>query len=147
MLRCFHTKRLILIFKGNQLPLKWCIENVSFVSWSNLDVSQFPKELQAGTTTLKEELKREGNENLLIKIFLEEFEKISELFNHKGYEDILKEWRKRSYSIGKIVEVREPFNRYYDGYVVGIDKEGALIVEKIDGTLKKVISGECIIKN
>ncbi|WP_405285670.1 biotin--[acetyl-CoA-carboxylase] ligase [Methanobrevibacter sp.] len=114
---------------------------------ANLDVSQFPKELQAGTTTLKEELKREGNENLLIKIFLEEFEKISELFNHEGYEVILKEWRKRSYSIGKIVEVREPFNTYYDGYVVGINKEGALIVEKIDGTLKKVISGECIIKN
>ena len=114
---------------------------------ANLDISQLPKELQSGTTTLKDELKREGNENLLIKIFLEEFEKISELFNHEGYEDILKEWRKRSYSIGKIVEVREPFNRYYDGYVVGIDKEGALIVEKIDGTLKKVISGECIIKN
>ena len=114
---------------------------------ANLDVSQFPKELQAGTTTLKEELKREGNENLLIKIFLEEFEKISELFNHEGYEVILKEWRKRSYSIGKIVEVREPFNTYYDGYVVGIDKDGVLIVEKIDGTLKKVISGECIIKN
>ena len=114
---------------------------------ANLEVSQFPEELQSGTTTLKEELKREGNENLLIKIFLEEFEKISELFNHEGYETLLKEWRKRSYSIGKIVEVREPFNTYYDGYVVGINKEGALIVEKIDGTLKKVISGECIIKN
>lgn len=114
---------------------------------ANLDVSQLPKELQSGTTTLKDELKREGNENLLIKIFLQEFEKISELFNHEGYETILKEWRKRSYSIGKIVEVREPFNTYYDGYVVGIGKEGALIVEKIDGTLKKVISGECIIKN
>lgn len=114
---------------------------------ANLDVSQLPKELQSGTTTLKYELKREGNENLLIKVFLEEFEKISELFNQEGYEEILKEWRKRSYSIGKIVEVREPFNTYYDGYVVGIDKEGALIVEKIDGTLKKVISGECIIKN
>ena len=96
---------------------------------ANLDVSQFPEELQAGTTTLKEELKREGNENLLIKIFLEEFEKISELFNHEGYEVILKEWRKRSYSIGKIVEVREPFNTYYDCYVVGINKEGALIVD------------------
>ena len=61
-------------------------------------------------------------------------------------EDILKEWRKRSYSIGKIVEVREPFNTYYDAYVLGIGKEGALVVEKIDGTLVKVISGECIIK-
>ncbi len=113
---------------------------------ANLNLGDFPEELQNGTTTLKEELGREGSENLLIKIFLEEFEKITELFNHEGYEDILKEWRKRSYTIGKIVEVREPFNIYYDAYVLGIGKEGALVVEKIDGTLEKVISGECIIK-
>ena len=114
---------------------------------ANLDVEQFPEDLQEGTTTLKEVLGREGNENSLIKTFLEEFEKISEQFIHEGYEDILKEWRKRSYSIGKIVEVREPFNTYYDAYVIGIGKEGALVVEKSDGTLEKVISGECIIKN
>lgn len=114
---------------------------------ANLEVDDFPKELQNGTTTLKKELGREGNENLLIKIFLEEFEKIAKIFYEKDYELILKEWRKRSYTIGKIVEVREPFNTYYDAYVVGIGKEGALIVEKIDGSLEKVISGECIIKN
>ena len=114
---------------------------------ANLNVEDFPEELQEGTTTLQNELGRKGNENLLIKTFLEEFEEISELFNHEGYEEILKEWRKRSYSIGKIVEVREPFNKNYDAYVLGVSREGALIVEKIDGTLEKVISGECIIKN
>ena len=45
------------------------------------------------------------------------------------------------------MEVREPFNKNYDAYVLGISKEGALVVEKIDGTLAKVISGECVIKN
>ena len=114
---------------------------------ANLDIEQFPEELKAGTTTLEKELGRKGSENLLIKIFLEEFEEISELFDHEGFEEILKEWRKRSYSIGKIVEVREPFNKTYDAYVLGISREGALVVEKIDGTLEKVISGECIIKN
>lgn len=114
---------------------------------ANIDISDFPEELQDGTTTLADELGRKEDENTLIRIFLEEFEKISELFNNEGFEEILKEWRKRSYSIGKIVEVREPFNKNYDAYVVGIGKEGALIVEKIDGTLNKVISGECIIKN
>lgn len=114
---------------------------------ANLDIDEFPEELKIGTTTIEKELGRKSPENLLIKIFLEEFEEICELFNHSEYEIILKEWRKRSYSVGKIVEVREPFNKYYDGYVVGITKEGALVVEKIDGTLEKVISGECIIKN
>lgn len=113
---------------------------------ANLDITDLPKELQPGTTTLKDELGRKGNENLLIRIFLEQFEKIIEQFKDGKYEDILKEWRKRSYSIGKIVEVREPFSTSYDAYVLGIAKEGALVVEKIDGTLEKVISGECIIK-
>ena len=114
---------------------------------ANLDINDFPKELQDGTTTIEIELGKKEDEATLIRIFLEEFEKIIEVFNNKGYEDILKEWRKRSYTIGKIVEVREPFNKHYDGYVVGIGKEGELIVEKIDGTFEKVISGECIIKN
>ena len=114
---------------------------------ANFNIEDFPEELKDGTTTLSAELKEKVQVADLIRIFLEEFEDISELVNHEGYEEILKEWRKRSYSIGKIVEVREPFNKNYDGYVVGIGKEGALIVEKIDGTLEKVISGECIIKN
>ena len=113
---------------------------------ANIDISDFPEELQDGTTTIADELGRKEDENVLIRYFLEEFEKIADEFTHEGYENILKEWRKRSYSIGKIVEVREPFNKNYDAYVVGIGKEGALIVEKIDGTLNKVISGECIIK-
>ena len=113
----------------------------------NMDITNFPDELQAGTTTIADELGEKADENTLIRVFLEEFEKIGEVFLEDGIEEILKEWRKRSYTIGKIVEVRAPFNKYYDAYVVGIGKEGALIVEKIDGTLEKVISGECIIKN
>ena len=114
---------------------------------ANIDISDFPEELQNGTTTIAEELGRKEDENVLIRLFLEEFEKISKEFTEENYESILKDWRKRSYSVGKIVEVREPFNKNYDAYVVGIGREGALIVEKIDGTLEKVISGECIIKN
>ena len=92
---------------------------------ANLSIEDFPEELQNTTT---------------------ELEKIIELFNSKCYEDILKEWRKRSYTIGKVVEVKKPFNKSYDAYAVGISKEGELIVEKHDGTLEKVISGECLIK-
>ncbi|WP_405322416.1 biotin--[acetyl-CoA-carboxylase] ligase [Methanobrevibacter thaueri] len=113
---------------------------------ANIDIDDFPEELQDGTTTLADELGRKEDENVLIRLFLEEFEKIAETFNAGDYESILKDWRKRSYSVGKIVEVREPFNKNFDAYVVGIGREGALIVEKIDGTLEKVISGECIIK-
>ena len=110
-----------------------------------MSIEDFPEELQNTTTTLEREIGR-VNENFLIKVFLQEFEKIIELFNGKFYEDIMKQWIKRSYTIGKMVEVKKPFSRSYDAYAAGISKEGELIVEKHDGTLEKVISGECIIK-
>jgi len=113
---------------------------------ANFDVNVLSKELQEGTTTLDIELGHRVNENEIIRFFLEEFEKIGTLFEDGKFEGILKEWRKYSYSIGKIVEVREPFSKSFDAYVLGISREGALVVEKIDGTLEKVISGECIIK-
>ena len=76
---------------------------------------------------------------------VQEFNEGGEFCIKKGmYID--EEWRKYSYSIGKIVEVKEPFNQSYDAYVLGVSREGALVVEKIDGTLEKVISGECTIK-
>ena len=112
----------------------------------NLNLKELPEELQNETTTIKNELGRKISENQLIKLFLEEFEEISELFNHQDYEMILKEWRKRSYSIGRMVEVRKPYHKNYDAYVIGISREGALVVEKTDGSFEKVMSGECIIK-
>lgn len=114
---------------------------------ANLNIEDFPEDLKDKTTSLEIELGRKVDENLLIKLFLEETEEIFELFNHGRHEEILKEWRKRSYTIGKIVEVKKPFNQPYDAYALGISKEGSLVVEKTDGTLEKVISGECIIKN
>ena len=114
---------------------------------ANFNVDVLPEELREGTTTLGRELGQKVNENEVIKCFLEEFEKIGILFEEGEFEKILKEWRRYSYSIGKIVEVREPFSKTYDAYVLGISREGALVVEKIDGTLEKVISGECIIKD
>ena len=113
---------------------------------ANLSIEKLPGELQEITTTLEIELGKKVNENILIKLFLEEFERVYELLNDDCVEDILREWRKRSYSVGKLVEVRKPHQKSYDAYVIGITKDGELVVEKNDGTFEKVISGECIIK-
>ena len=113
---------------------------------ANLSIEKLPDELQEITTTLEIELGKKVNENILIKLFLEEFERVYELLKDDCVEDILREWRKRSYSVGKLVEVRKPHQKSYDAYVIGITKDGELVVEKNDGTFEKVISGECIIK-
>ncbi|WP_409199568.1 biotin--[acetyl-CoA-carboxylase] ligase [Methanobrevibacter sp. DSM 116169] len=85
--------------------------------------------------------------NEVIKRFLKEFEIIFKMFEDEKYEEILKEWRKDSYSIGKYAKIRQPFGNSFDAYIIGINKEGTLIVEKADGTLEKVISGEFEIKD
>lgn len=112
----------------------------------NMSIDKLPKSLQENATTLKIEANKELDENLVIKIFLEEFEKIFILFKNEEFEKILNKWRKRAYIIGKYIEVREPFRETYEGYVVGINKEGAIIVQKGDDTFEKVIFGECIVK-
>lgn len=113
----------------------------------NIDVEGLPEHVKERTISLKNVAGKEFDENEVIRIFLEEFEKIYEDLLNENYEKILKEWRKKSYSIGKKVEIRTPFSKSYDGYIVGINSDGILIVEKEDGTLEKVISGECVIKN
>lgn len=113
----------------------------------NIDIDELPEELREGSNSLKAVCGKEFDENEVIRIFLEEFEKIYKVILDENYEKILKEWRKHSYSIGKEVEIRTPFAKPYDAYIVGINNDGILIVERNDGTLEKVISGECIIKN
>ncbi|MDL2246181.1 biotin--[acetyl-CoA-carboxylase] ligase [Methanobrevibacter sp. OttesenSCG-928-K11] len=113
---------------------------------ANLDIDTMPRDLQEDSTSLSNELNKNVDEVEVIIKFLEEFEKVFIEFSGEKYEDILKEWRRESYSIGKYVNIQEPFGNSFDGYIVGINKEGVLIVEKADGTLQKVLSGEYTIK-
>ena len=109
---------------------------------SNLKLEDFPEEIRAGTTTLTEELPTEIDENELIAIFLNEFEKVYKLYKDGEIEAILKDWRDLSDTIGKYVNITQTGGKITQGYVVGINNEGSLIIEKQDGTLEKIISGE-----
>lgn len=109
----------------------------------NVDVSLFPIDLQKGATSLKNELNTEINGALLVQKFLLEFEDLYNQFNAGKFPEILKEWRSLSKTIGKNVEVRTR-SKTIHGEAVGINKEGILILELEDGSLKKIISGECL---
>lgn len=109
---------------------------------SNLKLEDFPEDIRLGTTTLTEELPSKVNENELIAIFLNEFEKAYNLYKQGEIETILKEWRDLSDTIGKYVNITQTGGRITQGYVVGINNEGNLIIEKQDGSLEKIISGE-----
>jgi BirA family transcriptional regulator, biotin operon repressor / biotin---[acetyl-CoA-carboxylase] ligase len=109
----------------------------------NVDVNTFPPELREGATSLKQELEKEIYSVKLVQRFLQNFENLYDDFKTGKFPEILKEWRKLSKTIGSYVEVQKK-GRVVRGEAVGITKEGVLILEMDDGSLRKVISGECI---
>ena len=124
------------------------INNVNYVVVGigidmNVDVPVFPPDLQKGATSLKNELDTEINGALLVQKFLLRFEELYNRFNQGEFPQILKEWRLLSKTIGNNVEVRTR-GKTVRGEAVGINKDGILILELEDGSLRKMISGECL---
>jgi BirA family biotin operon repressor/biotin-[acetyl-CoA-carboxylase] ligase len=109
----------------------------------NVDVEDFPLDLKKGATSLKNELDREIYGVEVVQKFLENFEEVYEDFKKGQFQDILTQWRRLSKTIGREVEVHKK-GRLVVGEAVGINRDGALILELEDGSLRKVISGECI---
>lgn len=109
----------------------------------NMDITTFPPELRGGATSLKAELDREIKAAELVQRFLQRFEILYNGFNEGNFREILNEWRKLSSTIGTYVEVHKKGRTVY-GEAVGVNKDGKLILELDDGTLRKIISGECV---
>jgi BirA family transcriptional regulator, biotin operon repressor / biotin---[acetyl-CoA-carboxylase] ligase len=109
----------------------------------NVDVPLLPPDLQKGATSLKNELDTEINGAILVQKFLLNLEKLYSQFTADKFPDILNEWRFLSKTIGSKVEVRTR-GKTIRGDAVGINKDGILILELDDGSLRKIISGECL---
>lgn len=109
----------------------------------NLDIDNFPEELRDITTTLKAELEKEVKRTYLIQKFLQNFEDNYNKFKTGNFHDVLNKWRDLPNTIGKYVELHRK-GGVIRGEAVGISKNGTLILERDDGTLQKIISGECV---
>lgn len=112
----------------------------------NVDVPQFLSKLGKGATSLKNELDMEINGALLVQRFLLEFEEVYKKFKNDQFPEILNDWRNLSSTIGTNVEIRTR-GKTVRGEAVGINKDGVLILELEDGSLRKMISGECLYIN
>lgn len=109
----------------------------------NVDLDNFPPELREGATSLKRELHRDIPGVKLVQNFLTDFENLYDEFKAGNFPEILAEWRRLSKTIGRHVEVHKR-GRVVTGEAIGVNKDGMLILEMEDGSLRKVMSGECI---
>ena len=109
---------------------------------ANVDLDLLPPDLREETTSLKSELEEEISRMILVRKFLENFENMYNEFNRGNFQKILQKWRKYSKTIGSNVEISKG-TEIVQGEAVGVTREGALILELKDGSLRKIISGEC----
>ena len=112
---------------------------------TKLDTNILADDLREKTTSIIKETKIEIKESEIIANFLNEFEEVYELFKDEKFDEILYDWRRMTQTIGKYVEIKQPLGKVYRGTAVGINNQGALILELGNGELKKIISGECIL--
>ncbi|AUB56046.1 biotin--[acetyl-CoA-carboxylase] ligase [Methanobacterium subterraneum] len=108
----------------------------------NVDVDEFPPDLRKGATSLKNELEKEIPGEKLVQNFLLNFENLYQNFKEGQLSEILNQWRSLSTTIGSTVEVKKRGGTIR-GEAVGITRDGILILEMDDGSLQKIISGEC----
>ena len=106
----------------------------------NIDI---PPELSDTATSLQAELEKEIRGAELIQKFLKNFEDNYNEFKAGNFPYILNKWRNLSGTVGKYVELHRK-GGVVRGEAVGISKNGRLVLEMENGSLKKVISGECI---
>jgi len=123
------------------------IENIVLGIGINFDVNvnQIEKDLKNtpnfyGVASLQK-IKKDTTPLHLIQKFLEELENIFELLNKDQNKKIIKEWTKRSSTIGKNVELITRDGKI-SGKAIKIDDDGALIISNKKNT--RVLAGDII---
>ncbi|MHC1570255.1 MAG: biotin--[acetyl-CoA-carboxylase] ligase [Methermicoccaceae archaeon] len=109
---------------------------------ANVDVAKLPLELREHATSMMRELGKPVDRVALVKQLLMEFEENYKLF-HVQFSSIIDEWKSLSDTIGKRVEIKTPTERI-EGDAVGVDTDGGLIVRTDDGSIKRVLCGDCL---
>lgn len=108
----------------------------------NNSVSKFPKDLGAMATSLRDELGMKVSLVDAVKKLLVEFDKQYTRIKAGDFSGILKEWSGSCDTIGKRVRV-VGITEVFEGTAIGVDEEGALIVEVPRG-VKKVTAGDVV---
>jgi len=112
----------------------------------NIELEDFPKELQAIATSIKIEKGDEVIRKELAAAIINNFERYYKCFIKTGsIKDYINEYKERSAILGKEVRVTSS-TLEIQGTVVDISEDGQLQLELQDGTIKEIISGEVSVR-
>ncbi len=120
--------------------IEYCVVGIGIDA--NVDTESFPEDYRESSTSLKKELGHEIVRVEFVQKLLLEFDQLYQKFLKDGFSSILEEWRNMSETIGEWVKITTQSRTLY-GEAIGVDSEGALIIETGDGRLEKIVAGNC----
>ena len=109
----------------------------------NTDTNLFSEEIRFFSTSLSEEIRTSVDYHDFMKKLLFNLDIYYKLFLNKKYDNIIKEWKNQSDTIGKRVRITTSSKQIL-GVASDIDQSGFLIVTVNSGKHKKITSGDCI---
>jgi len=104
-----------------------------------INVNNDPTGVEPGAISLKNMLGREISRVRLLSRFLDEFEA---RLKNADFENIISEWKQYTVTLQRQVRIVTQ-REVTEGLAVDVDENGALIVRLADGSIKKIIYGDC----
>jgi BirA family biotin operon repressor/biotin-[acetyl-CoA-carboxylase] ligase len=120
--------------------IEYCVVGIGIDA--NVDTESFPEDYRESSTSLKKELGHEIVRVEFVRKLLLEFDELYQKFLKDRFSSILEDWRNMSDTIGEWVKITTQSRTLY-GEAIGVDSEGALIIETSDGRLEKIVAGNC----
>ena len=115
-------------------------DRVAFVNVGvGINVNNDPSDIEPAATSLKAILGREVSRKDIMARFLDAFE---ERMKTAAFDRVIEEWKAHTVTLNRevrVVTIRETFT----GKAVDIDESGALVLQCADGSLQKVLYGDC----
>ncbi len=112
----------------------------------NVQMTEFPEEIQATATSVKLVTQKEILRSSILAKVLEEFESLYEQFvSVQSLKNLKAEYESRLANLDNRVKVLAPSNEWV-GTCLGIGEDGALLVKHEDGSMESVIAGEVSVR-
>lgn len=113
---------------------------VSFINIGfGINVNNDPAAKEPTATSLRYILGKKISRKQLLSEFLDKFESY---INNANFDNVINEWKKYTITINRRVKVVTSHDTS-EGFAIDVDENGTLILELADGSIKKVIYGDC----
>lgn len=104
-----------------------------------INVNNDPTPIEPAASSLKKILGRKISRKRLLSEFLDEFENYMQ---RGALDDVISEWKRFARTLNRHVRIVTD-REIFEGLAVDIDANGALVLELADGSIQKVIYGDC----